>query len=122
MVNVNRIKSGVIFGILALAGIFLAGCTTLTKTNDAIDTVSQSKQFKALCNIEPTLYTAFVTITSQPQVNVSNSTKVKASTAHSIIRATCNNPPADIATALVTALNAYNTILEAQQSAVAKVN
>lgn len=97
--------------IAAAAGLLLAGCTTTTKIDTAIQ-----KNLPAVCQAASTAHVAFVAVAATAKV--SDRTIRREQLAYDALVPLCANPSsATTADVLVAAVNAYATITVALREA-----
>src|SRR5690606_12711458 len=97
---------------MLFAALTLTGCATL---NSGLQKTSESQQLETLCNVAPGLHLAFFAFAAQGVV--SQTVQKREYEAWLVLRQICDDRPANVNEALLTALSAYQHILNAQNEA-----
>lgn len=99
---------------IAICVLALSGCTTIVKVNEGLATVSESKQLDKLCQLRPLAMQAYNLL--KVQVSIKPVIEEKVIAANKVLRTICTNRPSNIIEALVTATEAYRSILDTTES------
>jgi len=98
--------------LLLSALLLLASCTTVSKVNVQVEKASSSKQLAYVCKARPIAVSIFDVMRSQ--VEIPDTTVAHVYQLSAGIKTICDNPPKNVAEALLTATRLYNEILSSQ--------